>query len=62
MVEFYFNCSINEASKYSPFEVSCVFQPFTPVDILLSFTCAPALVVERLTELASVRDVVRPRP
>ena len=35
MVEFYYNCSINEASKHSPFEVSYGFQSFTSSDILL---------------------------
>ena len=58
MVEFYYKCSINEASKYSPFEVSYGFQPTTPDDRFLPLTGAPTLVVERLTELASVRDVV----
>jgi len=59
MVEFYYNCSINEASKHSPFEVSYGFQPTTLVDILFPVTCAPAPIDERLTELASVRDVAR---
>ena len=59
MVEFYYNCSINEASKHSPFEVSYGFQPTTPANRLLPLSGAPAPIVERLTELASVRDVVR---
>jgi len=59
MVEFYHNCSINEASKHSPFEVSYGFQPTTHVDRLLPLTGAPAHVVDRLAELTSVRDVVR---
>jgi transposase InsO family protein len=29
MVKFYFNCSINEASKHSPFELFYGFQPAT---------------------------------
>jgi hypothetical protein len=30
MVEFYYKCSINEATLYSPFEVMYGFQPSTP--------------------------------
>jgi hypothetical protein len=59
MVEFYYNCAINEASKHSPFEVSYGFQPSTPADRLLPLTGAPAPVADRLTELANVREVVR---
>jgi transposase InsO family protein len=62
MIEFYYNCSINEASKHSPFGVSYGFQPTTLVDRLLSLTGAPAHVAEHLTALASVRDVVRELP
>ena len=58
MVKFYYNCSFNESSKHSPFEVYYGFQPATNVDRLLPSTGAPAPVVKRLTELASVRDVV----
>jgi hypothetical protein len=58
MVEFYYNCFINEASRHSPFEVSYGFQPATHVDRLLPLTDAPARVAERLAELASVRDIV----
>ncbi len=59
MVEFYYNCFINEYSKHYPFEVSYGFQPATRVDRLLPLTGAPALVADRLTKLANVRDVVR---
>ena len=59
MVEFYYNCFSNEASKHSPFVVSCGFQPPTLADRLLPLSGAPAHVVERLTELKSVRGVVR---
>jgi hypothetical protein len=59
MVEFFYNCYINEASKHSPFEVSYGFQSATHVDRLLPLTGAPALVVERLSELTNVREVVR---
>jgi hypothetical protein len=34
-VEFYYNCSNNESSKHSPFEVSYGFQPPTIADRLL---------------------------
>jgi hypothetical protein len=62
MVTFYYNCSINEASKHSPFEVSYGFQPTTIFDRLLPLTGAPTLVADRLTKLASVRDDVRELP
>ena len=59
MVEFYYNCSINESSKHSPFEVYYGFQPATPADRLLPRTGAPTSAADRLTDLASTRDVVR---
>ena len=59
MIKFYYNCSIDEASMHSPFEVSYGFQPTTFANRLLPLAGAPAPIVERLTELASVRDVVR---
>ena len=59
MVELYYNCSINEASKHFPSEVCYAFQPTTLVDRLLPLRGAPASVADRLTKLASVRDVVR---
>ena len=59
MVEFYYNCSIDESSKHSPFEVSYEFQPATHIDRLLPLSGAPAFVVDRLTDLASTRDVFR---
>jgi hypothetical protein len=59
MVKFYYNYSINEALKHSPFEVSYGFQQATLANKLLPLTGAPALVVERLLKLANVRDVVR---
>ncbi len=54
MHEFYYNCSINEASKHSPFEASYGFQPATPADRLLPLTSAVAHVADRLTKLASI--------
>jgi hypothetical protein len=50
MVEFYYNCSINESSKLSPFEVSYGFQPAFLADRLLLLTWAPAFVVDRLID------------
>ena len=55
---FLYNCFINEASKYSPFEVSYGFQRATHTDRLLSLTGTSALIVDRFTELASVIDVI----
>jgi len=59
MVEFYYNCFVNEASKHSPFEVSDGFQLATLVDRLIPITRAPASIANRLIDLASIRDVVR---
>ena len=58
-VKLCYNCSTNETSKHSPFKVSYGFQPATPTDRLLPLTRALARVADRLTELASVEDVVR---
>ena len=41
------------------FEVSFGFKPTTHADRLLPLTGAPALVADRLSQLASVRDDVR---
>ena len=61
MVELYYNCSIDESSKHSPFEVSCGFQFATLADRLLPLTGAPSSAADRLTDhdFASTRDVVR---
>ncbi len=59
MVEYYYNNSINEASKHSLFEVSYGFQLAPPAQRRLPLTSAPAHIAEGLTELASIRDVVR---
>jgi hypothetical protein len=59
MVEFYHNCDINESSKHSPFEVTYGFQLASHVDRVLPLAGAPAPVVDRLTELANVREVAR---
>ena len=58
MVGFYCNCYINESSKHHPFEGSYGFQPATHDDRLLPLTRAPTPVVNRLNDLASIRDVV----
>jgi hypothetical protein len=54
MAEFYYNCTINESSKPSTFEVTYGFQPSTLVDRLLPLTGAPALVADHLIELEKV--------
>jgi hypothetical protein len=59
MVEFYYNCTINESSKHSPFEVSYGFQPSTHADGLLPLTGAPALAADRLSKFTHFREVVR---
>ena len=59
MDRFHCNFSISEASKHSPSEVTYGFQPTTRASIFLPLTGAPAHVADRLTKLASVRDVVR---
>jgi hypothetical protein len=58
-VEFYYNCSINESSKHYLFEVSYGFQLATLADRLLLLNRAPTSAADRLTGLASIRDVVR---
>jgi hypothetical protein len=58
MVEFYYNCSINEATSHSPFEVMYGFQPSTPENRLLPLTGATAEEADRLTMITDIRDVV----
>jgi hypothetical protein len=58
MVEFYYNCSINEAAQHSPFEVMYRFQPSTPADRLLPLAGATANAAERLNNIVEIRDVV----
>ena len=59
MVEFYYNCSTNEAARHSPFEVMYGFQPSTPADRLLPLTGATADAADRLTNIVEIRDVVK---
>ena len=59
MVEFYYNCSTNEAARHSPFEVIYGFQPSTPADRLLPLTGATADAADRLTNIVEIRDVVK---
>jgi len=42
MVEFYYNCYVNEANSHSPFEVMYGFHPSTPADRLLTLTGSTA--------------------
>jgi hypothetical protein len=58
MVEFYYNCSINEATSHSPFEVKYGFQPSTPADRLLPLAGATAEAANRLTMMRDIRDIV----
>ena len=56
MVEFYYNCSINEAVSHSPFEVMYGYQPSTPADRLLPLAGASADATDRLTLIADIRE------
>ncbi len=58
MVEFYYNCSINEATSHSPFEVIYGFQPSTPVHRLLSLSDATLEAADGLNTIVNIRDVV----
>ncbi len=58
MVEFYYNCSIIEATTHSPFEVVYGNQPSTPTDRLLALLRDTADAADRLTLIANRRDVV----
>ncbi len=54
MVEFYYKCSINEATKHSPFEVVYGYQPSTPAHRLLPMVGATADAADRLTLIADI--------
>ena len=58
MVEFYYSCSINDASVHTPIEVMYVYQPSTAADQLLPLIGASANSADRLTLIADIRDVV----
>ena len=58
MVDFYYDCSINEATSHSPFEVMYGFQPSTPAKRLLPLAGATAEAADRLTMIRDIRDVV----
>ena len=58
MVEFYYNCSINEATSHSPFEVVYGLQPSTLLDRLLPLIGATVEAADRLTMIKDIRDVV----
>jgi hypothetical protein len=58
MVEFYYNCSINEANSNSPFQVIYGFQPSTHAYRLLTLTGAIAEAADRLTIITDIKDVV----
>ena len=48
MVEFYYNCSINEATTHLPFEVMYGYQPPTLADPLLPLVSATTDATDRL--------------
>jgi hypothetical protein len=58
MVEFYYNCSIKEATTHSPFEVMYAYGPSTLTDRLLPLAGATTDAIDRLTLIAYIRDVV----
>ena len=59
MVEFYYNCSINEATTHSPFEAMYGYPPSTLADCLLALAgSATTDVYDRLRSIADIRDVV----
>ena len=58
MVEFYYNCSINDATTLSTFEVMYGYHPSTPADRLLRLAGATANVDDRLTLIIDIRGVV----
>jgi hypothetical protein len=58
IAKFYYNCSINEATSHSPFEVMYRFQPSTPVNRLLPLAGATAEAINRVTMITDIGDVV----
>jgi hypothetical protein len=58
MVKFYYNCSINEATSHSPFEVMYGFQPSTLACRLLLLNSVTAEAADRLTMITDIRDVI----
>ena len=58
MVEFYYNCSTNEATSHSPFEAMYGYRPSTPAGRLLPMDGATADANDRLTLIAHIRDFV----
>jgi len=58
MVEFYYNCSINEATTQSPFEVMYAYQPSILADRLFQLAGGATDAANRLTLIADIRDGV----
>jgi hypothetical protein len=58
MVEFYYNCSISEATSHSPFEVMYGSQPSTPAVRLFQLVGATSEAADRLTMIKDIKDVV----
>jgi len=57
MAEFYYNCSINEATAHSPFEIMYGFQPSTHANRLLPLIGATTEAADMLTMISDIRDV-----
>ena len=58
MVEFYYNCSINEALTHSPFEVMYEYKQSTTAYRPSPLTSATTDATNRLTSIANIQDVV----
>ena len=58
MVEFYYSCSLNEATTLSTFEVMYGYQPSTPANHLLPMIGATADATGRLTLIANIRGAI----
>ena len=58
MVEFYYNCSIDESSTHSPFEVMYGYQPSASADQFVPLNVDAADAIDRLTLIVDIRDGV----
>ena len=54
MIEFYYNCSINEATTHSPFEVMYGFPTSTLADRLYPLVGATTDAANRLTLIVDI--------
>jgi hypothetical protein len=58
MVEFHYNCSMNEATTHSPLEAMYGYRPLTLVDRLLPLSIATTDASDRLTLIADIQNMV----